>query len=162
MSSRLSTQHSALKTDSALIIFAKAPIPGQVKTRLCPPLTFDEAASLHGSFVLDTLERSQEAGRHGSVIVERFLACAPPVDHVFFKIMEERQKVRLLRQTGDDLGVRMDQACKEVFALGYQRALLVCTDVPWLPTSYYGQAVSLLADHDLVLVPSLDARYYLI
>jgi hypothetical protein len=162
MRSRLSTQHSALKTDSALIIFAKAPIPGQVKTRLCPPLTPDEAASLHGSFVLDALERSQEAGRHGSVTVERFLACAPPADHVFFKIMEERHKVRLLRQTGDDLGARMDQTFKEVFALGYQRALLVGTDVPSLPTSYYGQAVSLLADHDLVLGPSLDGGYYLI
>ena len=42
---------------SALIIFAKAPIPGQVKTRLCPPLSPDEAASLHGSFVLDAIER---------------------------------------------------------------------------------------------------------
>jgi uncharacterized protein len=45
--------------DIALIIFAKAPNPGQVKTRLCPPLTADEAATLHGSFVLDTLERTK-------------------------------------------------------------------------------------------------------
>jgi len=159
----LSPRASSLqRAESALIIFAKAPIPGQVKTRLCPPLTPDEAASLHGSFVLDAMERSQEAGRHGSVTVERFLACAPPADHVFFKIMEERHKVRLLRQTGDDLGSRMDQACKEIFALGYQRALLVGTDVPSLPASYYGQAISLLADHDLVLGPSLDGGYYLI
>lgn len=148
--------------EAALVIFAKAPIPGQVKTRLCPPLTPDEAASLHGSFVLDALERSREAGRHGPVPVDRFLACAPPTDHVFFKIMEERQKVRLLRQTGDDLGARMDQAFKEVFALGYQRALLVGTDVPSLPASYYGQAFSLLSDHDLVLGPSFDGGYYLI
>ena len=59
-------------SDSALIIFAKAPIPGQVKTRLCPPLTPDEAASLHGSVVLDMLERSK-----GTVSMDRFLACAP-------------------------------------------------------------------------------------
>ena len=137
MSSRLSTQHSTLKTDTALIIFAKAPIPGQVKTRLCPPLTPDEAASLHGSFVLDALERSQEAGRHGSLTVERFLACAPPADHVFFKIMEERQKVRLLHQTGDDLGARMDQVFPltrtKAEALGLKTALLPpCRDVDTL------------------------------
>ena len=148
--------------EAALVIFAKAPIPGQVKTRLCPPLTLDEAASLHGSFVLDALERSRDANEYGSVTVERFLACAPPADHVFFKIMEERHRVRLLRQTGDDLGARMDHAFKEVFALGYQRALLAGTDVPSLPASYYGQAFSLLSDHDLVLGPSLDGGYYLI
>ncbi|MGH7207274.1 MAG: TIGR04282 family arsenosugar biosynthesis glycosyltransferase [Nitrospiraceae bacterium] len=153
---------SRLTPHAALIIFAKAPIPGQVKTRLCPPLTLDEAASLHGSFVLDALERSQEAGRHGAVTVDRFLACAPPADHVFFKIMEERQRVRLLHQTGDDLGARMDHAFKEVFALGYQCAILVGTDMPSLPASCYGQAVKLLSDHDLVLGPSLDGGYYLI
>ena len=49
------------RADDALVLFAKAPIPGQVKTRLCPPLTGDEAASLHGSFVLDALERSGQA-----------------------------------------------------------------------------------------------------
>ncbi|MGH7207900.1 MAG: hypothetical protein ACREIL_00800, partial [Nitrospiraceae bacterium] len=60
MRSQLKTENSALRTESALVIFAKAPIPGQVKTRLCPPLTPDEAASLHGSFVLDALERSRD------------------------------------------------------------------------------------------------------
>ncbi len=153
---------SLQRAEGALIIFAKAPIPGQVKTRLCPPLTPDEAASLHGSFVLDALERSREAGGQGPVTVDRFLACAPPADHVFFKIMEERQRVRLLLQSGDDLGARMDQAFKEVFSLGYQRALLVGTDVPSLPASCYREAFTLLSDHDLVLGPSLDGGYYLI
>jgi glycosyltransferase A (GT-A) superfamily protein (DUF2064 family) len=46
------------------VIFAKAPIPGEVKTRLCPPLTPDEAATLHGSFVLDMLEQPNSPSRH--------------------------------------------------------------------------------------------------
>ncbi len=158
----ISPHASRLTPHAALVIFAKAPIPGQVKTRLCPPLTPDEAASLHGSFVLDALERSREVDRKEPVRVDRFLACAPPADHVFFKIMEERQRVRLLHQIGDDLGTRMDHAFKETFALGYRRVLLVGTDVPSLPTSYYGQAFSLLSEHDLVLGPSLDGGYYLI
>jgi hypothetical protein len=143
--------------ESALVIFAKAPVPGQVKTRLCPPLTPDEAASLHGSLVLDMLERSR-----GATALDRFVACAPSPDHVFFKILEERHGVRLLAQTGDDLGVRMARALADVFALGYRHALAIGTDLPTLPGSAFGDAVRLLADHDLVLGPALDGGYYLI
>jgi len=144
--------------DAALVIFGKAPIPGQVKTRLCPPLTPDEAATLQGSLVLDVVERSRAVTRQ----VDRFLACAPSRAHVFFKILEERQGVRLIDQVGEDLGRRMDQAFQEVFALGYQRVVLVGTDVPTLSASSYGQALGLLSAHDLVLGPSLDGGYYLI
>src|SRR4029079_318578 len=93
--------------EGALVIFAKAPIPGQVKTRLCPPLTPDEAATLHGSFVLDILERTKIATAKLKLPLDRYLACAPSATHVFFKIMEERQSVKLMDQIGDDLGARM-------------------------------------------------------
>src|SRR5213593_2704280 len=102
MSSQVSTQRSALRT--AFVIFAKAPAPGQVKTRLCPPLTHDEAATLHGSFVLDTLERTKAAVSRLKLPFDRYLACAPSSTLVFFKIMEERQGVKLIDQEGDDLG----------------------------------------------------------
>ena len=78
------------RADDALVLFAKAPIPGQVKTRLCPPLTDDEAASLHGSLVLDALERSAQAAIRGvakqAPRFDRFVACSPSSEHVFFKI----------------------------------------------------------------------------
>jgi len=144
-------------SDSALIIFAKAPIPGQVKTRLCPPLTPDEAASLHGSVVLDMLERSR-----GAASMDRFVACAPSSDHVFFRILEERHGVRLLTQVGDDLGARMARAMADAFTLGYQRVLVIGTDLPTLPGSAFGDAVTLLTAHDLVLGPAVDGGYYLI
>ncbi|MSR24702.1 MAG: glycosyltransferase [Nitrospiraceae bacterium] len=144
-------------SDSALIIFAKAPIPGQVKTRLCPPLTPDEAASLHGSVVLDMLERSR-----GTASLDRFVACAPSSDHVFFKILEERHGVRLIAQMGDDLGARMARAIADVFALGYRQVLVIGTDLPTLPGSVFGETVKLLASHDVVLGPALDGGYYLI
>ena len=142
---------------SALILFAKAPIPGQVKTRLCPPLTPDEAASLHGSFVLDALERSR-----GIANLDRFLACAPAADHVFFKIMEERQGVRLMSQLGEDLGARMTHAMTVAFSQGYRSVLMVGTDLPTLSPAIYSQALVLLAQHDLVLGPALDGGYYLV
>lgn len=147
---------------TALVIFAKAPIPGQVKTRLCPPLTPDEAATLHGSFVLDTLERSKGAVAKLKLPLDRYLACAPSSALAFFKIMEERQGVKLIDQVGEGLGARMHQAFETMFARGHQRVLIVGTDVPTLPLDQYKQALALLETNDLVLGPALDGGYYLI
>lgn len=147
---------------AALVIFAKAPIPGQVKTRLSPALTEDEAATLHGSFVLDTLERTKAAAGKFKLPIDRFLACAPSSSHVFFRIMEARHGVTLLDQQGDDLGARMHQAFAGLFAQGYQRVCLVGTDVPSLPLTHYRDAVEALTRHDLVIGPASDGGYYLI
>jgi rSAM/selenodomain-associated transferase 1 len=152
----------ASQADFALVIFAKAPIPGQVKTRLCPPLTPDEAASLHGSFVLDTLERTKAAIATFRLPAVRILACAPSSVHVFFKIMAERHGVRLLDQEGPDLGARMHGAFTTCFAHGFTRVVLIGTDVPSLPLSHYRQAFDALAMYDLVLGPAHDGGYYLI
>lgn len=154
------TQHSAPST--AFVIFAKAPIPGQVKTRLCPPLTPDEAATLHGSFVLDILERTKLATTTLKLPCDRYLACAPSSTHVFFKIMEERHGVKVIDQVGDDLGARMNQVCESMFARGYSRVVMIGTDVPTIPLNHFGQAQDQLEHHDLVLGPALDGGYYLI
>ncbi|MBA5866372.1 MAG: DUF2064 domain-containing protein [Nitrospira sp. CR1.3] len=150
------------RAEGALVIFAKAPIPGQVKTRLCPPLTLDEAATLHGSFVLDTLERTKAAVGRLKLPLDRYLACAPSSQLVFFKIMEERQGVHLIDQLGDDLGARMHHAFLTMFEQGYKRVLIVGTDVPTLPLDHFRQALLLLDRHDIVLGPALDGGYYLI
>ncbi len=147
---------------TALIIFAKAPTPGQVKTRLCPPLTPDEAATLHGSFVLDALERTKTAVTKLKLPIDRYLACAPSSALVFFKIMEERQAVRLIDQEGDDLGERMSRAFETMFQRGYRHVMIVGTDVPSLPLDHYKQALAELDKHDIVLGPALDGGYYLI
>lgn len=147
---------------AALVIFAKAPIPGQVKTRLCPPLTPDEAATLHGSFVLDTLERTKLAATTLKLPFDRYLACAPSSTHVFFKIMEERQRVKVIDQVGDDLGARMHQVFETIFARGYQQVLIIGTDVPTVPLDHLKQALTKLEQHDLVLGPAQDGGYYLI
>lgn len=156
--------HSSTQTahNAALVIFAKAPIAGQVKTRLCPPLTHDEAATLHGSFVLDMLERTKIAVTKLKLPLDRYLACAPSSTLVFFKIMEERQNVKLIDQVGDNLGARMEQAFTTLFTKGYQRVFIVGTDVPSLPLDHYKQAMALLETHDVVLGPAPDGGYYLI
>ena len=142
---------------AAIVVFAKAPIPGHVKTRLCPPLTPDEAASLHGSMVLDTLERSRTI--RGT---DRFLACAPSKQHPFFKAVGARQGVTLWDQTGEDLGTRMNQAFHSAFTLGYETVLLVGSDLPTIEAETFHQALQALEKHDLVLGPTVDGGYYLI
>jgi rSAM/selenodomain-associated transferase 1 len=162
--SRLSPHASGQRqpADGALVIFAKAPIPGQVKTRLCPPLTPDEAATLHGSFVIDTLERTRAAVAQLRLPFDRYLACAPSSTLAFFKIMEERHTVRLLDQEGDDLGARMLRIFETLFFRGYRRVVIVGTDVPTLPLDRYQQALELLNRFDVVLGPAPDGGYYLI
>lgn len=160
--SQKSLHGARLTPHTALVVFAKAPIPGQVKTRLCPPLTPDEAATLHGSFVLDTLERTKLAATALKLPFDRYLACAPAATHVFFKIMEERHGVKVTDQVGDDLGARMNQAFEATFKKGYKHVLIIGTDVPTLPLDHLKQALALLDSHDLVLGPALDGGYYLI
>jgi uncharacterized protein len=133
-----------------------------VNTRLCPPLTTDEAATLHGSFVLDMLERTKLAVAKLQLPFHRYMACAPSSALVFFKVMEERQAVKLIDQVGDDLGTRLQQAFEAMFVKGYQRVFIVGTDVPSLPLDHYKQAIALLETNDLVLGPALDGGYYLI
>jgi rSAM/selenodomain-associated transferase 1 len=147
-----------MATDSALVIFAKAPIPGQVKTRLCPPLTPDEAATLQGSLVLDMVERSRQVERR----LDRWLACAPSRTLTFFKIMEERHGIRCLDQIGEDVGTRMDHVFQGLFAQGYRKVVMVGTDIPALQPSTFVEALTLLSNHDLVLGPAQDGGYYLI
>lgn len=148
-------------TDLALIILTEAPVVGQVKTSLCPPLTQDEAATLHGSFVLDTLERTKVAMDKWKLPFDRYLACAPSSQHVFFKIMEERHRVRLIDQLGADPDARMRETCRAVFDKGHRRVVMLGTDIPTLPLEYYRQAAMLLDEHDLVLGPEQTGGCYL-
>ena len=142
---------------TALIIFAKAPIPGEVKTRLCPPLDADEAASLHGSLVLDAIERTK--GLQG---ISLYVAGTPDLEHPFFKVMEGRYGARLLLQRGPDLGSRMKQAMQDTFDQGAQAVLLTGTDLPTLPRAHLVEALTLIRNHDVVLGPTADGGYYLI
>ena len=142
---------------TALIVFAKAPIPGEVKTRLCPPLDPDEAASLHGTLVLDTVERAK--GLAGASL---YVAGAPDLAHPFFKVLEGRYGAKLLPQRGPDLGARMKWAMQDAFEQGAEDVLLTGTDLPTLPRARLMESLTLIKKHDVVLGPTADGGYYLI
>ena len=153
-------QTSGRAADAALVLLTKAPIPGTVKTRLCPPLTPDEASTLHGSLVLDALERLPRMTKKPRL--DCFMACAPSSEHVFFQVIKQRFGITLLDQVGETLGDRMSEACRALFLRGYRAVLLTGTDLPSVHDTLYVDALHLLEESDVVIGPALDGGYYLL
>lgn len=144
---------SALPTDPAVVaIFAKAPRPGTVKTRLAARLGDEGAARLHALLAQRTFATALAAGV-GPVQAW----CAPDEHDPFFASLAARG-VALHRQPGGDLGERMQAACDHAFAAGRRIVLLGC-DCPALQPSDIVDAVRGLASHGAVLAPAEDGGY---
>jgi len=142
---------------TAILVFAKAPEPGRVKTRLCPPLSPIEAARLHACLVRRTLETAVGSGL-GPVI----LYCSPDLAHPFFRRCAEDFPIRLRPQCEGDLGRRMAAAFAESLAHGGS-ALLIGCDCPALTGEDLSAAQEALRDGtEAVIVPAEDGGYALI
>ena len=141
----------------ALCIMAKAPEAGQVKTRLWPLLSPEEAAELSHCFIRDKAAQVREAAR-----AEPFVAYAP--DDAGAAFQAPAPGFTLLPQRGGDLTARLLSVLAHLFAGGFDAAILLDSDTPTLPAGLLERAVTLLAsgEHDLVLGPSEDGGYYLI
>jgi len=142
----------------AVAIMAKAPLPGQVKTRLCPPLSPDEAAGLYRCFLLDKIQQVRALARARPVI-----AYAPEEAGQIFGTMAP--DLELLPQRGADLGVRLTGILERLLEAGHDGAVAIDSDTPTLPIHLLQQAVDRLADDpalDGVLGPTEDGGYYLI
>lgn len=144
------------KKDAIVIIFAKAPEPGSVKSRLHSMLDPEERARLQAAMILDTLHLSDP------LPCRRVLACSPGVDHPFFVRCRRERSLDLIRQEGALLGDRMRGAFLWGFAEGYQRVILIGCDAPTLPADLIRQALDHLERAPVVIGPSLDGGYYLI
>jgi rSAM/selenodomain-associated transferase 1 len=141
----------------ALAVMAKAPRAGEVKTRLCPPLTPAEAAELYRCFLHDTLDKVRACDAAIPV-----LSYAPCSARDLFTTLAPG--FTLIPQRGDDLGARMADCFAQLFAQGYQAVALTGSDLPTLPPEVFQQALHLLTTPhiDVVLGPSEDGGYYLI
>ena len=143
-----------------LQIFAKSPVPGQVKTRLAHAMGDEETAALYVQFVERTLATASAARAAG--IVDRVeLWCAPDVDAPEFAAWRERYDVVLKAQTGDNLGSKMRNAMDSAID-GGSRAILIGTDCPVLDVAYLARAVAALDGHDAVFGPAEDGGYVLV
>jgi hypothetical protein len=153
---------------NALIVVAKRPLPGSTKTRLCPPLTPDEAAELYRCLLLDTLallgrlstaSRARQAARQEQV--DCSIAYTPAHAVSYFRDLAPTG-FRLVPQTGIDLGERLATALGYHLDLGYQRVAIMNSDGPTLPVAYLSEAFRRLENADVTLGPSEDGGYYLI
>ncbi len=139
----------------ALLVFAKVPTPGRVKTRLTAQLTPEDAASLYEAFLRDALAQYIALG----VAVRLYLA--PPLDALPTGLVPDGVTVHA--QQGPDLGSRMQAAFLDAFAAGYQRLVIIGTDHPTLPTPFLDLAYATLSEPlALCLGPSDDGGYYLL
>ena len=141
---------------SILALFAKAPLPGQVKTRLCPPLSPSEAASLYEAMLRDILD--QHTSLEGA---ERVLWFTPPEAVSWFEHAAPAG-YGLRPQQGPDLAARMRRLFRVHAQEGYGRIVLRGTDSPTLPPERVSSAFEALERVDLVLCPDRDGGYNLI
>jgi uncharacterized protein len=140
------------------IIFAKEPAPGQVKTRLSPPLRPEDACRLYYAFLEDILEEMDQLP--GMALA---LAYAPAAAEDFFRKLASAA-VRLIPQEGQDLGERLLRSSAWGFAAGFKTVLLRGSDTPDLPGALLSEARRHLSTGtaQVVLGPSRDGGYYLI
>jgi rSAM/selenodomain-associated transferase 1 len=148
-------------TICALGLMAKAPLEGEVKTRLVPPLTAREAAALNVCFLRDmaaNIDSITETEAAAGLVVYT----PAGAESAFAGILPER--FSLLAQRGAHLGERLCNATDDLLRQGYGAVCLINSDSPTLPRSILVRALNLLAsDGDrVVLGAAEDGGYYLI
>ena len=131
--------------DFTLSVFAKAPVPGHVKTRLRPVLDEEQAARLAAAFVRDTLLKAARLGPPITVYYAGDRALLAPL---------APPNARWAEQGGGDLGARMARVPAPCLILG--------ADSPHLPVALLRAALAAAPVYDVVLGPAEDGGYYLI
>ena len=146
-----------IKAQTALLIFAKAPVPGQVKTRLIPALGATGATEIHNQLLRQTLATARR-----SSIRSLTLCCALDAKHPALLEYAERFSLRLEDQVDGDLGERMGFALEQTLQ-DHRQALLIGSDCVELTEFDLDLARCKLAEGcEVVLGPAHDHGYYLI
>ncbi len=145
------------KKEGVLCVFTKAPVPGQVKTRLIPTLGEAKATELYQNLLTRTLKTACSSN-----IDQVRLYCTPTTDHPELIGYAKKFDIELWLQQGDDLGARMCKAIEDGLD-EFDYALVLGCDCPWLKTEDLNLAYHKLASNkDVVLGPAEDGGYYLL
>jgi hypothetical protein len=135
----------------ALIVFLRSPVSGRVKTRIAKVLGDEFTLGLYHAFLADLAAVCRR------VPARTVAACDGPEGET----PEAFSGSPCLVQRGHDMGERMFNAFADVFAMGFERAALIGSDLPDLPPERILGAFERLADADVVLGPAADGGYYL-
>ena len=141
---------------NALIIFAREPKLGKVKTRLAKDVGDREALRLYKSFVRHTLKMVKEVKDMDCYIFYAGSNASMPF------LRKYARQFTLKKQQGSDLGERMYRAFKYVEGCGYENALIIGTDCLEINAKDIDRAIKMLGKNDYVLGPSMDGGYYLL
>jgi uncharacterized protein len=147
-----------MQPTSALVIFARVPRPGQVKTRLTPEFSQEDACEIHRALVGDVVERSARclAGRASIYLAwSEALVGSPGIEGPPAGVIEEVQ-------SGNDLGERMALALQGKLRAGFKQAVILGSDSPTLPADHLIAAFDALRGAEVVLGPADDGGYYLV
>ena len=141
-----------------LVVVAKAPVPGEVKTRLHPQLTIDEATDLYRCFLQD---RIKEIGRLTEI--DLAISYTPEESKEYFSRFITNG-FHLFPQRGKNLGERLSNIFKDKLADKYDAVSIIDSDTPDLPRSIVQQSFQLLMSNgvDAVFGPCDDGGYYLV
>ena len=139
----------------AVILFARDPVEGQVKTRLSSLLDPSTIVSLYRQFLRDSIEKICAVPD-----ADPFIGIATDPQTGYFDEVSRDHVVRLFVQKGENLGERMRQAFADRFKEGYERVVIIGSDSPTLPVSYITQALQ--SEKEVVIGPSTDGGYYLV
>ena len=135
-----------------LAIFLKAPVPGKVKTRLCPPLSPEEAAGLYAAFLHDLLDTAAKTTARRLWL---YYEGAPPEDYLDEELWDRLDtplgRLTATPQVPGDLGSRLASAMADAESWGALPLLVVGSDHPDLPRLHIDHAMVALAGQDLVL-----------
>lgn len=145
--------------DAALLVFAKPPEPGVVKTRLLGMLSPQQAAKVHEACLADTLEHMGRVPGCGKFLqvageIEQARALTPALALV--------RNWHVSIQSGRDLGERMQEGFARLLRAGCGKVVIVGTDTPWMGAARVRLAFEWLATTEVVLGPSADGGYYLV
>jgi rSAM/selenodomain-associated transferase 1 len=151
--------HAPFARRGVLVIFAKAPRPGLVKTRMSPPLSADQAAELYGHLLDDVLCVSAEIAL---ALALDAVVTVHPADATGEMARRVPAGFRVIAQRGRNLSERMGWAVAEAAAGGAGRILVRGSDSPTLGRESIDEALAGLEEHDLVLSPDLDGGYALV
>ena len=145
----------AKQNKNALVIFARDPVVGQVKTRLNPFLDLQTTCDLYTCFLSDSLDKICAVES-----TDCFVGIYPSSSSGYFEKLDPSLSINTFVQEGKDLGDRMKNTFSARFADGYEEVVIIGADSPSLPLVYIEQAFS--SEKDVVLGPSIDGGYYLI
>ena len=140
--------------NNALIVFTREPIPGKTKTRLMPRYTPEQCAELHLCFLKDI---AREIAKTDADIYVSYTGGEPEKLRIVFG-----DAAAYMEQEGENLGDRMLNAIKSVKSYGYDKIVLIGSDVPELSAPTIQDAFSKLDVADTVIGPTQDGGYYLI